>query len=242
MPAVRRLIAGLAFAASACVPAHALASVRADNAAATRAYLGAAVAYERGAYAEVGVSVAAIEARASEIGGECPSALTYAPRDAAFGEIGEEASMTLFYAGVAPMRATRLGFARSVGRLSWSDRRLMRLVRAQAAEEVAVVAVALSDVCADIQAWKASAYAVLPQSASGFLARVAAIESGSFVGRSEESREAAIMRLLRPYEGPGERRTAKRIERREQRTDRKLGVAAEAARAKLAAALGVLTL
>jgi hypothetical protein len=237
--AVKGLFVVLVCLGSLYVSASALAAGRADDAAATMAYLRASEVYARGASAEVGASVAVIAARAGEIAGECPSALTYAPRDVAFGEIGEEASTTLFYAGVAPMSATRLGFARAVGRLSWSDRRLTRLVRAQAAEEVAVVAVALPDVCADIGAWKASAYVALPQSATGFLARVAAIESGSSVGPSEESREEAIRRLLVPYEGQGVRRTVKRLEQQEQRTDRMLGTAAEAARTRLAAALGV---
>jgi len=236
---VRGLFAALACVGSLYVSAPALAAGRSDDAAATLAYLRASEVYARGASAEVGASVAAIAARASEIAGECPSALTYAPRDAAFGEIGEEASTTLFYAGVAPMRTTRLGFARAVGELSWSDHRVTQLVRALAAEEVAGVAVALPDVCADIEAWKASSYAALPQSATGFLERVAAIESGSSVGPSEESREAAIVRLLVPYEAPGVRRTMERLKRREQSTDRKLGAAAEAARARLAAALGV---
>jgi hypothetical protein len=229
----------LACVGSLCVSAPALAAGRSGDTAATLAYLRASEEYARDASASLGASVAAIAARADEIAGECPSALTDAPRDVAFGELGEEASTTLFYAGVAPMRATRLGFAQAVGRLSWSDRRLTRLVHGLAAEEVAVVAVALPDVCSDIEAWKASAYAALPQSASGFLARVAAIESGSSVGRSEESREAAIGRLLVPYEGQGLRQTAMRIKRQEQSTDRKLGTTAEAARARLAVALGV---
>lgn len=180
---VRRLFVGLACVGSLCVSAPALAAGRAGDAAATLAYLRASETYARGASAEVGASVTAIAARANGIAGECPSALTYAPRDVAFGEISGEASTTLFYAGVAPMSATRLGFARAVGELSWSDRRLTRLVRALAAEEVAVVAVALPDVCSDIEAWKASAYAALPRSATGFLARVAAIESGSYRDR-----------------------------------------------------------
>ncbi len=237
--AVKRLFAVLGCAGLLCVSAPALAAGRADDTAATRAYLRASEAYARGVSAAVGASVTAIAARANGIAGECPSALTYAPRDVAFGEIGEEMSVALFYAGVAPTRTTRLGFARAVGGLSWSDRRLTRLVRALAAEEVAIVAVALPDVCADIGAWKASAYAALPRSTTGFLVRVAAVESGSYVGPSEESREAAIGRLLAPYEGPGVTRKAKRLERQEQRTGRMLGVAAEAARARLAAALGV---
>jgi hypothetical protein len=210
-----------------------------DDVAATLAYLRASETYARGASAKAGASVTAIVVRAGKIARECPSALTYAPRDEAFREFGEEVSTALFYAGVAPMRATRLGFARAVGQLSWSDHKLTRLVRAGAVEEHAIAEAALPDVCADILAWKASAYAALPQTASRFLARVHAIESLSVVGQSEESREAAIMRLLKRYEGLREKRAIKRLKRQEQSTDRKLGAAAEAARAKLAARLGV---
>jgi hypothetical protein len=184
---VRKLIAGLACAASACLPAHALASVHTDDVAATRAYLSAADAYERSAYAQVEASAAAIEAQAGEIGGECPSVLTYAPRDAAFAELGGEADTTAFYAGTAPERPMLLRLAHTIERLRWSDRKLTRLVRAEAAEERAIVTLALPDVCADIAAWQASGYAALPQSAARFLARVQAIDSRSFVGPSEES-------------------------------------------------------
>jgi hypothetical protein len=51
-----------------------------------------------------------------------------------------------------------------------------------------------------------------------------------------------IRHLLRPYEGPAERRTAKRIALLEEQLARRLGAAATAARAKLATALGVATL
>jgi hypothetical protein len=61
----------------------------------------------------------------------------------------------------------------------------------------------------------------------------------SSVGRSEESREAVILRLLRPYEGPAERRTAKRIERLEAQIGKRPTATETAAQARLAAALGV---
>ena len=240
-PALAGLVAGLACACASLL-APALAAARADDGAATRAYLRASEAYERGASANVEKSVAAIAARASEIARECPGALTYAPRDAAFQELGEETATLLFYAGSAATSATRLGFARSIRGLSWSDRRLTRLVRAQAATEATALALALPNVCADIEAWKASAYAVLPQSATAFLAQTDAIESEEFVGSSEELREAAINRLLKRYETPNEKLTAKRLEQREQRTDRQLGASEEAAHAMLVAALGVSTL
>jgi hypothetical protein len=239
MPVVRALIVGLAFAACAFVPAHAFASVHADDAAATRAYLSTDYAYERGTSAALGVTIAALEARAGMIGGECPNALTYAPRDAAFGELGEEADTTAFFAGRASVRSMVLRFAQTIDRLRWSDRKLTRFVRAEAAEERAIATIALPDVCADIAAWKASAYAALPQSAARFLARVQAVESLSGEGPFEESREVAIMRFLRPYEGPAQRRTARRIERLEARIDKRMTAAGTGVEKKLAAALGV---
>jgi hypothetical protein len=239
---MRKLFAGLACVGSLCVSAPGLAAARADDVAATRAYLGAYGGYERGAYAEIGVRVAATEARASEIGGECTSVLTYAPRDVAFGELGEEAEATAFFAGVVPERSMLLRFAHTIEHLRWSDRRLTRLVRAEAAEERAIVTLALPDVCADIAAWKAGAYAALPQNAARFLAHVQAIESLSGAGPSEESREGAIMRLLRPYERLVERRTAKRIERLEAQIGRRLKAEGVSAEKKLAAGLGVAVL
>lgn len=227
---------------SVCLPAHALASVRAGDAAATRAYLGADDAYELGVYAEVGARVAATEARASEIGVECPSALAFAPRDAAFGELGEEAEATAFFAGVAPVRSALLRLAHAIEHLTWSNSGLTRLVRAEGAEERAVAALALPDTCADIAAWKASGYVALPQSAARFLARRQDIESLSFVGLTEESREAAIMRLLRPYETPAQRRTAKRVEHLEAQIARRLTAAGAIVNGKLPAALGVAAL
>ncbi len=236
---MRRLIVGLSCAVCACLPAPALAAVHADDVAATRAYLRAADAYEGSAHPEMGAGVAAIEARADEIAGECASALTYAPRDAAFGELVEEAGATVFFVGLAPVRSMMLRMAQTIGHLTWSDPRLTRLARAETAEERAIAALTLPDVCADIAAWKASAYAALPHSTAGFLMHVQAIESLSVVGPSEESREAVLAKLLRRYEGPAERRTAKRIERLEAQMSKRLAAAAAAARRKLAVALGV---
>ncbi len=234
---VRRLFVGLACVGSLYVSAPALAAGRADDSAATQAYLSASESYARRASAEAAVSVAAIEARASEIATECPSALSYAPRDAAFGELAEATEMTVVYSGAAPVRSATLRLAQAIAHLSWSRRRLTRLAHSQAVEERSRATLALPDICADIAAWKASAYATLPPSATGFLVRLYAIESG--VGPSEESPEAIILRLLRPDEGPAERRAVKRMEQLEVQTNRRLTAAVAAVRTKLAAALGV---
>lgn len=233
-------VAALAYVAcAACLCTPGVAVARVDNRTATRAYLRASDAFMRTASTEMPTRIAASEARTNEIVAGCPSALTYAPRDEAFVELGAEASTTTYWAGAQAVRSTELRFVDAIAHLRWSDRGLTGLVHAQAAEEDAVATVALPDVCGDIAAWKASAYAALPSSSTQFLARVGAIESLSFVGFTEESREAIIRRRLRRFEGPAERRAARRIERLEAQNNKRLEAAASATRARLAAGLGV---
>jgi hypothetical protein len=180
----------------------------------------------------VAARVAAIGARASEIVRGCPAALTYAPRDEAFEELGGEASETAFWAGTASIRSTGLRLADAIAHLRWTDRRLTRLVHTVAAEEQMAAALALPDVCADIDA-------TLPQSTTRFLARSQAAESLSFVGFTEESRERLIWRLLSRFQRPAEIRAAKRVEHVERQIGKRVEAAVVAARAKLAAGLGV---
>jgi hypothetical protein len=201
--------------------------------------VGASYAYARDEYSELRASVAAIRASASEIATECPSALTYAPRDAAFTKLGHEANLALVVAGAKPLRSILLRVVHAIGKLRWSDRALTRLVRARAAEEGEIAALVSPNLCADIEAWKASAYAALPQSASAFIARGDAILSASGGGPFEEPREARILRRLRRYEGRTERATAKRVEALEARIGMRVTAAVNSAQAKLAAALGV---
>ncbi len=212
------------------LPAPAIAAGNAADAAATRAYLGAAVSYDNAAYPLVGASIAAMEANEREVAEQCPSAFLYAPRDTAFEELGEEMSDAQWHAGVVPVRSVTEAFAQAISHLGWSDRRLTRLVRSEAAEEPANVALVLPDVCSPIEAWKASDYAELPPSVGEFITHVERLESGSF---------GLVMHLLRRYEGAAEKRTAKHVERLETLIGRRLTTASEAIWRKLEAAMGV---
>jgi hypothetical protein len=233
-----RFITAVACAIAASLSSPAFASARGDRPA-TRAYLRASDAYLSGFYSEVKASVAAVEAGASGIATRCPGAPTYAPRDAAFSELGEETTGTLLFASATPLRPVILRFAQAISRLSWSNRALTHLVQARVAEERKIAALATPDMCADIEAWKASAYVALPQSTSAFVAQFRAIALSSSVGPSEETREAVILRRLGPYEGRTERALAKHIEALETRTSKRLSAAVATAGAKVAAALGV---
>jgi hypothetical protein len=237
-----RVVVVLACLAFAGLDTGASASVSTGDVVATRAYLRASEVYVQAEYPGAEARVAAIEARGSEVAGACPSALAYAPRDTAFEELGEELGTSDWYAGVASVRSVTLRVADAIGHLRWSDRQLTRLVHAEAAEERADVGLVLPDVCGQIAAWKASAYTTLPVSVIEFLTHVEAIESGSTIGPSEESREALIMHLLRRYEDTNERQLAERIERLEARAHKRLVAGATTAGSKLAEAMGIVEL
>jgi hypothetical protein len=239
---VKASVAVLACAACACLLTPSLAGAGVDDVAATRAYLRAGDAFERSVKQEAPADEAAVAATASRIAGECPSALTYAPRDQAFGEIGEEIDATLsnaFWLGTPTLRAATLRFVREIAHLRWSNRRLTRLVHAEAAEERAETTLVPPQVCADILAWQKSSYATLPPDSMRFRAHMGRIEVLSFVGFTEESREAIIRRLLRRSEGARERAQAKRLARLAASVDAKATAAKASARKKLATALGV---
>jgi len=222
----------------ACIATPSLGAPDVSDSAATGAYLRASEAYALHASADLQNRIAALEARANQIALECPSALTYAPRDEAFSELTGEIGTVVVYASAASARSLLLRASKKIGHLRWSNPKLTRLVRFRAAEENGVATVPLPDVCAEIAAWQASAYAALPESTSMFLARSEAIEAESFVGPSEELRETAILRLLKPYESPAERRIAERVERLEGQFGNHFSSAISAVEAKLAHALG----
>jgi hypothetical protein len=235
-------IAVLACAACACMPVSALAAVSARNAAATRAYLRIGADQVRVASSDLGRGVAAVEALEHQVAGECPEALAYAPRDVAYEEVGGEVEYVLSIAFDDPLDPQALGQARAIGALSWSDRRLTRLVRDRAVEERAYATYAPPNLCAQIAAWRESAYASLPASSSRFLAEMRASEPEGSVGPREESREKVIARLLEPYERPAERRLAKNILSLENRVVNRLDAVTNSAETQLAAALGVAAL
>lgn len=233
--------AALACVVCACVPASALAAARSSNTTATRAYLRIVAEQQRVESSDVGMGVAAVQALERQVAGECPGALAYAPRDVAYEELGEEVAYALSIAvddALVP-QAQALDLARALDALSWSNRRLTRLVGDREAEERAYATDTPPNLCAQIAAWRESAYAALPESSSRFLTEMGASEPELFVGPREEPRGKVIARLLKAYERPAERRLAKGTVDLERRVDSRLNAAIYSAERQLAAALGV---
>ncbi|HXC23643.1 MAG TPA: hypothetical protein VNU28_03575 [Solirubrobacteraceae bacterium] len=211
-----RLLVGVV----ACLTVLAFASVLAgatsgrSNAGATGAYLRAADAFARAQAANVGASVAAMEKEASGIASGCPSVLAGAPKGAQLGVLGGEIASAVLFSSLAPDRKAILAFVGKVGALHWSDGTVAKLVRELAAEERASAQLALPDVCADLSAWKASGYRTLPSSTTGFIKAVEAVgKETRGAGGKEESLEEAVLRRLRPYETPADRRLAQQVNR-----------------------------
>jgi hypothetical protein len=227
---VKGFVGLLVCTACAGLPVPAIATERAADAAAARAYLSAAATYANAAHHLVAARIAAMEADEREVAAQCPSALLYAPRDTAFEELGEEMGDAEWYTGTTPLRPAAEAFVQAIGNLRWSNRRLTRLVRSEAAEERAVAALVLPGVCSSIEAWKTSDYAEPPPSVGEFLTHVEQIESGSY---------GIILHLLERYEGPGERRVAKHVGRLEALAGKRLAAASNAIWRKLEVAMGV---
>ena len=226
----------------AMFPASAPAAVPTRDVVATGAYLRAQDADALEMTAELNASVAALEGRSDAIARECPAVLTYAPRDEAFAEFGEETIAILSDAFIGPWRATQLRTSKTIGALRWSNRKLTRLVHRLAAEERGLATITLPDVCGEIATWKASDYAALPESVSRFFAVKESIESERYLGPSEELREAAIRRMLRPYDSPADRRIAEHLAHLEAEIDRRFSSAITSERRKLGEALGASSL
>lgn len=236
------LLLGVLVAGSAYLCAPALAAIPQEDARVTRAYLRASQTSAQTEYAELGASVSAIESAVTRVNAQCPSGLAFTPRDTAFEEVAREAATSLFYEAATPLRPMLMRLARAIVHLRWHDRALTALVHERALEERSIAGLVLPDLCADIASWKATAYASLPTSVGRFVSRIEAVEATSTLGPREEPREHVILRLLRRFENPAERRVAARIERLEERLGNRVGAAMIAARRKLAAALGVASL
>lgn len=235
-----RLLLTLVCTISACVAVPVAAF--ATNTSATRVYLRASEAYAQSEESQIGAIVAAMNAREGEVAAGCPGALAYAPRDSSFESLTEELGISDWYAELAPMRQQQLRSAAAIGGLHWSDRRITKLVRSEAAEERGDAALVLPDVCAAIVTWREGAYAALPASVTAFLTHVEALSAGSTIGRAEEQRETVILHLLARYEDPAEKRFAGRVMRLMARVEKRVVAAGDAANRRLAAAMGVVEL
>jgi hypothetical protein len=179
-----------------------------NNVAATKAYL---VARHRLALAgphNQQPAEAAVQSLVATVKSECSGVLADAPdsraREDLRAEITEDVALTV----ERPARDATLAFATTVQRLRWSDRKLTYYVSHSAREEAAKEKVALPDICSDAKALAADGFKTAPATTETFLA---SCDAANTITRIEFNRgeggdlEERILRLLRPYERPGEK-------------------------------------
>jgi hypothetical protein len=203
----------------------------------TSAYLNAQYAFARAAASQTAASVAAIEAEAAGIAQGCPSSLAGAPHRRQFDELGEETTAAVLFAGSKPDANATHAFVNTIAHLRWSNHKIAGLMRMLAAEERATIALALPDVCADIEAWVKSDYHTLAQGTQLFLKQTEAIEKT--VGPKKESLNDAILRMLKPYESARDRRLARQTKHLYEIVGRRILEGFSAAMKNLGHALGV---
>jgi mono/diheme cytochrome c family protein len=181
---------------------------------ATRSYLRAELATSEALATNDRHGVIAAEELAANLKRECPGVAANAPGNARSREkLVYETAYAAVLAYISPVRSTLRSALDAEAHLHWSDRMLTVLVHSLAGRN-ALVDVSPPDLCRDWRAWAASGFKNIPTATTNFLAQVgptivASIEAHVAYGPEVE---AVIEGLLKPYEGPSERRLQRRVD------------------------------
>jgi hypothetical protein len=202
----RLLSVWAATAISAALPAPALAGQ--GDIAATRAYIQADYTLVHNAKVNLATSEAALQRLRHKIAAECPKAAAGSPQDTDSEQLSNELVGAMTVAAIQPDVRAVAAFTNTVRNLHWSNATLTRKVHSYAAKLHTLSTLAAPDVCADVKAWAAGGYRLLPPSTVRF-------DSGYY--KVEVAVGEVPARLLAPSEQPDERPTlahAQRIEGR----------------------------
>ncbi len=182
------------------------ATAKPDDAGVTWAYLQAEYSFTRTVYAELSRSGEAVNGIVGRVQRECPRVLAGAPEGQELDRLRQEAAVIVLYTALTPDIRPALDVARAVSRLRWTDRRLTRMVRLEAANNrrSADLLLTLPNLCADARAWISSGHRKLSAGTVRFNRATEALSTGPVV---------EPLPLLVRYEGARARLLAHRIQR-----------------------------
>jgi len=203
------------------------------NAAATLSFLRADHAFAQAVRAKIPAAEGSANSLVTEVTAECPDVLGDAPHTGGFSQLASETSLAILDVFAGPLVQAGLVFAERVERLRWSSRSLTRLVHVHAAEERAEAKVSPPHLCADLNAWLASDYRIVPQGTETFVRTYLAAREGP------ETSDEAILGKLTPYERPSMKALAGTIKHLEAASAPLLREAIKGPTARLNQALGV---
>jgi hypothetical protein len=178
----------------AMAPATAMAKDTPQDIASTHAYIQANYALARATEAEVAPAQTAVEALKQKLGQECPLVGAGSPENTASEPMSYEVAVALWSTSYGMDAGPISTFANTVKKLHWSDPRLTQLAHSYATDLYELSALALPDLCGDVNAWKATGFQTVPADTASLYRRVQAIEPHT-LPRS----------LLTPYVRPSDR-------------------------------------
>jgi hypothetical protein len=214
------------------------AATRAENAAATNAYLLATVSLQETEVRNLAQSKAAIEATAARVAGECPSILTGAPpaerelglissgsrkpiSPRAKGEEHRESRqrsdlklellLTLTDAQAEANREALAALNRALAPLKWSNPLITVLFHLVTTITQTELEFPVPNVCVDIDAWVSSGYTTLNTTSKEIKRRVGALTKDLFevIAIASQSHLKPLAELLAPYEDASDRALAR---------------------------------
>ena len=191
-------------AAIALLLAPSAALANQQDVAATHAYINANFAMSRAGVARIRTAQAGVEALDRKLGAECPLAGKGTPEIEASQPMSYEVAVALwsvaYGASAGPIRT----FAKAVRSLRWSNPRITRLAQSYAASLSAMATLPLPDLCADVRAWTASGFRVVPPNVAALDRRVEAIEPNpvpaKLLGPYERGADASVVTKTRRLE------------------------------------------
>jgi cytochrome c551/c552 len=181
---------------------------------ATQSYLVAELAANEALATNDRAGAIAVEELATSLKRECPAVAANAPSDSPSREkLLYETAYAAVLAYISPIRAALRSALDTEAHVRWSDRMLTLLVHGLSARN-ALVDVSPPGLCHDWRAWAASGFKTVPSATTNFLTQVgptivASVEAHVVYGPEVQS---VIERLLKPDEGPSERRLQRRVD------------------------------
>ena len=190
--------------ALALAPAPALAA--SGDVGTTATYVRANYALVSSAHAKIHTAEAILQALLRRVRSECPRIAAGSPQNTDSEQLTFELVGEMRLAATRPNAGAVAKFARAVAKLHWSNAKLTRAVRAYAAQLSKQSRLAIPDVCAEVRAWTASGFQVLPEGTRRFNRAMPEYVAMGF-------RPA---RLIAPYVTPAQRGLLQRTQRFEE--------------------------
>jgi hypothetical protein len=184
------------------LPAQSLAS--AGDVSATHAYIEANYALSKASVAGIAPGQAKIERLNSQLAAECPHVGAGSPEDEASQPISHEPTVALWSLAYGTDARAIHTFAKTVGRLRWSNHAITRAAQTYARSLSELAALPVPPLCSDVLSWKQTGFQTISPAVLSLVNRVEAIELKPVSTRSlapyAHGADASLLARTKPLE------------------------------------------